>query len=587
MKEKEKIHLLMSYVARLNPFEKGVDEFLSSLLHELMTLIPEADCGSAFIYEEGKVRFVDSVGYDIERLRKMELNAHEFKLEKNEVHLLKNTLEYHSEETRKKFESVIKPLKESIVFDLEINGKNVAGIGIDILEESDKHFEKESVMVAKLFKNLATNAFKIKLLQEELKKSEEKFKLVSEFSPIGIAMIDTTLKFTYVNRTACETTGYSKEELIGMDFLRIVHPDFAKKVKDRGLKRLNGAPAIENYDIKIKTKSGETRWIDIRSTRTLIFGEPVLIISALDIDNLKKIQKRKDEIMKRYELALEASQISVFDYDVNEKKLEVSKEIFSQLGMKVEKFRGTFEEFKKMLHPHDAENLLLRLREHLRGKTKEFQVEYRMRSQNGWKWILARGKVIERDDKGRPLKLFGVMSNVDTQKRFEEKLREYATYDELTGAYNRRTGLAILEEKMEYAKRTHEPLSICFVDINNLKNVNDSFGHAIGDDMIRNSVKLVTENIRKSDILCRMGGDEFLVIFPSCTMENAEKNWENVKSAISNFNTSQKKPYKIVLSHGCAQYDYKISQDEFVALSDRRMYEEKKRFKEKEKWSLR
>ncbi len=587
MKDKEKVRMLMNFVAQLDPFKEGVNEFLSALLRGLMKLIPEADCGSTFMYQGEKIHFVDSVGYDIEKLKKMDLNADEFKLRKNEVHLVKNTLEYHGKETRKKFEKVIKPLKESIVFDLNINGKNVAGIGVDILKGSDKHFKKESLTVANLFKSLATNAFKVKLLQEELRKSEEKFRLVSESSPIGIAMIDSNLKFMYVNSTACKITGYSKDELVGMNFWKIIHSDFVNMVKEKSMKRLSGEDEVENYDIKIKTKEGKTKWINIRSRRTLIFEKPVLLISALDIEKLKKVQKKKDEIMRKYKLALEASHISVFDYNVLKDEIKISSEIFSQFEKKEQEFRGPFEEFEKIVHPQDVERLLFRLNAHLRGEMKNFQVEYRLKTKSGWKWVFASGKVIEKDAHAKPLKLFGVMSDIDTRKRYEEKLKEYATYDKLTGVYNRRTGLAILEEKMEYSKRTGEPLSICFIDINNLKNVNDSFGHATGDDMIRNSVKLVTENVRKSDIFCRMGGDEFLLIFPACNQKNAEKNWENVVNAISKFNADEKKAYKIILSHGCAQYDYRMSPDELIAIADKRMYEEKRELKEKERWSLR
>ena len=198
-----------------------------------------------------------------------------------------------------------------------------------------------------------------------------------------------------------------------------------------------------------------------------------------------------------------------------------------------------------------------------------------------WQWIAARGKVIKSDENQNPLTIFGILENVNGRKEIEEKLKKYATYDELTGVYNRRTGLAILNEKMKSSQRSGQPLSICFVDVNDLKHVNDKFGHACGDELIKTSVKLMLKNIRKSDVLCRIGGDEFLLIFPSCTLENSEKMWQKVKIDFQGLNESGQKPYTVILSHGCTQYDFRSTQDELIAIADMKMYEEKKRMKSK------
>jgi diguanylate cyclase (GGDEF)-like protein/PAS domain S-box-containing protein len=578
---------LIEFISTLDPFKSTADEFLSSLLRELMKIVPEADCGSVFTYKNGKVRFVDAVCHDLEALKKLELDESDFKLPKNEVFLVQNTLELHSPEAKKKFAGAIKPLKESLVFDLKIDGKNVAGMGIDILKGNEKHFDKRSITIVELFKNLASNAFKIKTLEEKLSKSNAKFKVLSEFSPVGIVLINSSFKFSYVNRMACEMSGYSKNELLKMHFWEVIHPDFIDMVKERGMKRLKGAQAIKEYPIKIITKSGKEKWIDLRSKRTELSGEPMLIVSASDVDELKKLQESRDGIMQRYKLALEASRMSVFEYEIPQKMLKISKEIFTQLGYDFDAFNDSVEKFKEFVHPDDFKNIFESLSQYAKEKSSKFNVEYRMRANNGeWQWIAIRGKIIKVDEKGNPITIFGIVENVNEKRQIEEKLREYATYDDLTGIYNRRTGLTILAEKMKSSARSGEPLSICFVDINDLKHVNDKFGHNSGDDLIKTSVRLMLKNIRKSDVLCRMGGDEFLLIFPSCTLENSEKRWEKVKLDLERENSLGKQPYNIILSHGCAQYDYTSSQDEFIAQADIKMYEEKKSMKSSSRFDL-
>ncbi|WP_036226365.1 GGDEF domain-containing protein [Mesoaciditoga lauensis] len=579
LKTPSRMDHLINFISALDPFEKSLEDFLSALLRELMFIIPEADCGSAFIYEDGKVKFVDAVCHDLEALKKLDLDEKDFILPKNEVLLVKNTLDLHSDETKKKFAGAIRPLKESLVFDLKINGKNVAGMGIDILKGKEKHFSERSMFIAKLFKNLAANAFRIKVLEEELNKSNIKFKTLSDFSPVGIVLINSDLKFSYVNKAACEISGYTKNELLNMYFWELIHPDFSEMVKERGLKRLHGAEAIKEYAVKIITKDGGEKWVDLRSKKVDLFGEPMLVVSALDVDELKITQQRMKSVMRRYELALEASQLSVFEYDVKRKRIKISKEIFNQLGYDWDVFDDSLEEFRKLTHSDGFKRIVDFFEKCAKDEKSKFDVEYRMLSNDGeWQWIYARGKLVKAEEENL-IMIFGVMSNVNERKKMEERLKEYATYDELTGVYNRRTGLTILSEKMKSSQRSGEPLSICFVDINDLKHVNDKFGHAEGDKLIKTSVKIMLKNIRKSDVLCRMGGDEFLLIFPSCRIENAEKRWEKVKADLERENNSETHPYAIILSHGCAQYDYKRSQDEFVAQADVKMYEEKKRMK--------
>lgn len=111
-----------------------------------------------------------------------------------------------------------------------------------------------------------------------------------------------------------------------------------------------------------------------------------------------------------------------------------------------------------------------------------------------------------------------------------------------------------------------------------LKTVNDVYGHDEGDDLIRLSAKTITASIRKPDRLCRLGGDEFLIIFPGCDEHTAKKIWQRVEQALERLNETSGKPFRFSLSYGFAAYDpaepvpeYKA----FVGVADKRMYENK------------
>lgn len=116
-----------------------------------------------------------------------------------------------------------------------------------------------------------------------------------------------------------------------------------------------------------------------------------------------------------------------------------------------------------------------------------------------------------------------------TIKRKEEMLRadareleRMATTDELTGILNRRTGMRFLEHQLNVVRRIRRPLTVCFIDLDGLKSVNDNQGHHVGDQFIAAVASLVEEAVRDSDIVCRMGGDEFMMVLPMSGAGEAE-----------------------------------------------------------------
>ncbi len=163
------------------------------------------------------------------------------------------------------------------------------------------------------------------------------------------------------------------------------------------------------------------------------------------------------------------------------------------------------------------------------------------------------------------------------RKKTEEQLQYYATVDTMTGVLNRRTGLTLLEKQMKLMQRNKSSLSICFIDADNLKQVNDTFGHEEGDDLIIIITDIMRSSVRRSDTLCRLGGDEFLIILADCKERQAEEIFSIIVDKISAFNGQKAKPYSLSLSHGCAEYNWKddLLPDALISLADERMYKEK------------
>lgn len=153
-----------------------------------------------------------------------------------------------------------------------------------------------------------------------------------------------------------------------------------------------------------------------------------------------------------------------------------------------------------------------------------------------------------------------------------------ATLDWLTGCINKKLGMFFLEKQFKLSRREGSTFTICYVDIDDLKKVNDTWGHKEGDELIKIASSLLKKSLRESDLVCRMGGDEFLVILPNTNKEEALVLWERVEKNIAIFNDGSTKPYKISMSRGFAEYNPYVHKtpEDIIEAADRVMYVEKK-----------
>ena len=128
------------------------------------------------------------------------------------------------------------------------------------------------------------------------------------------------------------------------------------------------------------------------------------------------------------------------------------------------------------------------------------------------------------------------------------------------------------------------PFLLIYIDIDDFKNINDTFGHGEGDHALKKVVKLLESTLRDIDIICRMGGDEFLLIFPDSSPKDLSIIKERFNKNLIKLNQTIKKPYRIGFSMGISCYDPDDPQsmDELIRITDNKMYEEKKKkFKRK------
>lgn len=212
------------------------------------------------------------------------------------------------------------------------------------------------------------------------------------------------------------------------------------------------------------------------------------------------------------------------------------------------------------------------------GAAESFSVEYRLcRADGEVIWVWERGRGVE-DDGG--LVLEGIVLDITEHKELESRLSELATLDPLTGQFNRRETERILQEEVARAERYGRPLAVLWVDVDHFKTVNDTWGHAVGDEVLKTICERLAESIRTVDTLGRFGGEEFIVVLPEMAVAEAWEVAERLRGKVSDepVTTTVGDPLTLTISIGVAGYpDHASSSDELCNMADKAMYQAKER----------
>lgn len=211
--------------------------------------------------------------------------------------------------------------------------------------------------------------------------------------------------------------------------------------------------------------------------------------------------------------------------------------------------------------------------------------ELQLKKKNGsifWASIYAKAHF----DENRNLKwIDGVIEDVTERKKMTETLHALSFTDELTGLYNRRGFLTLAEHQMKLAQRTKKSMLLLFIDMDNLKDINDEFGHPMGDQALIHTTEILKKTFRESDIIARIGGDEFAILTLEIQKTKGQYFYERLQKSLDTFNRSGHLPFKLFFSAGWSYYNPKrpMTITNLLKSADRMMYlhKQKKRFHKK------
>lgn len=226
----------------------------------------------------------------------------------------------------------------------------------------------------------------------------------------------------------------------------------------------------------------------------------------------------------RFAHALRGANDGIWEWTLETDALYVSNWWAGMLGFTTAAVGDTARGWFELVHPEDAEGLQAAIESHLRGDTASLYHEYRIRKAGGeFLWVLVRG-VVETDMAGRR-RLAGSQTDISRRRRSQDQLEHAAKHDQLTGLLNRRR---LNEHLTDLLMRQGRPgarsAALLFIDLDRFKLINDSLGHAAGDQVLKHVARRLQACGRAGDYLARFGGDEFVMLLDDlATPEDAEE----------------------------------------------------------------
>ena len=271
-----------------------------------------------------------------------------------------------------------------------------------------------------------------------------------------------------------------------------------------------------SFECRIRREDGAVRWIEAQGTRetndTIIFGLVQDITERKNAEaQLKESTKRLAEKEQRLAEAQQIAQVGSWDCDFATNKLYVSDELSRIFGLTPGQMRGSYESFLDYVHPEDRESVA-RLMQSACQSLKPFFIEHRIVKPSGEiRLIEAQGRVIV-NQQGVPTGIAGTGHDITERQAAEEHLHRLAHYDSLTGLPNRRLFYETLAKEVDAGSGQDRIVALLYLDLDRFKYINDTFGHSMGDELLRQVADRILGCTRVRDTVGRLGGDEFGVI---------------------------------------------------------------------------
>ena len=421
-------------------------------------------------------------------------------------------------------------------------------------------------------KALRREKFKLEELSIRLDASDTLFRTVFEQAPIGIAIGLNYNLISKINSKFESILGRDKKELSELSWVEFTHPDDLEEDLENFRKFKSGE--IDGYCMpkRFIKPDGSVVWVNMTIAHLMLKNSKEKNPHHLClIENITdRIKNEKELSESERSKAVLLSHIPGMAYrcscDHEWTMQFVSEGCFALTGYKADMLLNNNSISYCDIIASKYRDLLWAEWERVLEKRESFRYEYEIITASGErKWVLELGQGIF-NEKGKVEALEGIVIDITEQKNREAEIKFMLRHDHLTGLFNRKHYEDVLKK---YDRKNLLPLSLIMADINGVRLINDAFGYAEGDKLLKETATILKSCCRPTDILARTGGDEFGIIVPNTDADSAYEMINAIQKACEEYNKNNSNLYELNLSIGFAtKEDMSESIDEVAKSAD-------------------
>ena len=350
-----------------------------------------------------------------------------------------------------------------------------------------------------------------KTAERELRESEERFSQLAGLSRTWAWEVDFEGLYTYVDKIAEQVIGYRPGELVGKKYFYDLHPEAQREeFKTAGLQIVRSGGELAHFENPVVGKDGRILWFSTSGIPLLGTDGNVLGYRGWDVDitEQRQVALALSESEARFRTLFEQSWDAIYVgtpegiiVDVNQSWLDIfgySRDELSHITV-----------LDLYADPSDRSQFLRRI-----AREGHVQDEVRYKKKDGTVFDCERTVVVRTDARGRAIAYQGIFRDVSQRNRDRAELERLARFDTLTSLLNRRVILDKADEWIVQTRRYKGKLSVVMLDIDHFKQVNDRYGHQVGDHVLAETASQVQRSMRQTDFVGRYGGEEFLLVLP-------------------------------------------------------------------------
>ena len=408
-------------------------------------------------------------------------------------------------------------------------------------------------------------------LMRSMVESEERYRAVTDSANEAIVTANTQGIIVYWNRAAQIVFGYSERQILGLPTSRLIQ-EAHRPAHEQGWRRLvsTDQPGLLGKTVELRGVHQDGREFPLEMSLSSWRGRDG---ERYFTGILRDITRRKQGEEARHQLAaiVESSSDAIFSKDLEHIITSWNASAERLYGYRAAEIIG---QSSRVLLPADKYSEEQEFLEQFRkGQHIERHETVRIKK-DGSAVEVAMTISPLRDASGHIIGTSTIARDITERKRLEAQTRALTVTDELTGLHNRRGFIAIAEQQVKLARRNRMSLHIGFIDMDGMKTINDRFGHAIGDQAIKDTAGVLRATFRDSDVLSRIGGDEFIVLIIGADEQAVQLILERLSAAVAKANQTNQRPYTLSISIGvvACTLESGMRLEQMIEEADRRMY---------------